>query len=404
MSQDPYLSRPTAAFALRHRFDHAPALTVGVEEEVILLDPDTFLPVDLGERVLTRMDGDPRFKPELRCAQLELVTPPASTVADVVRELAAARRILAERLRGEIRFAALGTHPCSTTISAVMPNRRFREIGEELRWLARAALPSGLHVHVAVDGAERALAVYNALRSYLPEIAALAANSPFYEGRDTGMASARLKVREDHPRSGIPPAFESWDAYTDFVAWGARGGVIRDPSYHWWDLRLNASVGTLEIRVADSQTRVDDVAGIAAVCHALVARIVGRHDAGDRLPVHDTHRIAENRWRAVRDGTGGELVDLDTGAPAATRERLRDLIGELEPYAVALGCDLELGHALALVTANGAVRQRAIAAAVGVDRLAGWLSDETELSTASAAPMLLRVATDPARAAGGRNR
>jgi carboxylate-amine ligase len=395
---------PTAVFAVQRRFDHAPALTVGIEEEVILLDPERFLPTDAVEDVLAWMDGDPRFKPELRCAQLELVTPPASTVADVVRELAAARRILAERLRGRVRFAALGTHPSSTTISAVTPTRRFREIGQELRWLARAALPCGLHVHVAVDGAERALAVYNAFRSYLPEIAALAANSPFYEGRDTGMASARLKLREDHPRSGIPPAFDSWRAYTDFVAWGARGAVIRDPSYHWWDLRLNASYGTVEIRVADSQTRVDDAAAVAALCQSLAALLADRYDARDRLRVHDTHRIAENRWRAVRDGIGGELVDLDTGAPFATRERLRDLVGELEPYAVTLGCERELGHALGLVTANGAVRQRAIAAAVGVDRLAGWLSDETELSTASPAPMLHPVATEPARAAGGRIR
>jgi len=395
---------PTAVFAVQRRFDHAPALTVGVEEEVILLDPETFLPADAVEAVLAWLDGDPRFKPELRCAQLELVTPPASTVADVVRELAAARRILAERLRGRIRFAALGTHPSSTTISAVTPTRRFREIGEELRWLARAALPCGLHVHVAVDGAERALAVYNAFRSYLPEIAALAANSPFYEGRDTGMASTRLKLREDHPRSGIPPSFDSWKAYTEFVVWGARGAVIRDPSYHWWDLRLNASYGTVEIRVADSQTRVDDAAAIAALCQSLAAALAERYDAGERLPVHDTHRIAENRWRAVRDGLGGELADLDTGAPFAVRERLRDLVGELEPYAASLGCERELGHALGLVTANGAVRQRAIAAAVGVDRLAGWLSDETELSTASAGPMLLPVATEPARAAGGRNR
>lgn len=401
---DPFSSRSTAVFAMGRRFQHAPALTVGVEEEVILLDPERFLPTDSVEDVLSRVSGDPRFKAELRCAQLELVTPPASTVADVARELAAARRILVEQLRGEIRFAALGTHPSSTSISAVTPTRRFREIGEELRWLARAALPSGLHVHVAVDGAERALAVYNAFRSYLPEIAALAANSPFYEGRDTGLASARLKLREDHPRSGIPPAFDSWRSYTDFVAWGARGGVVRDPSYHWWDLRLNAAYGTVEVRAADSQTRIDHAAGIVALCQSLAASLVDRHDAGDRLPVHDTHRISENRWRALRDGTAGELVDLDSGSPVATRERLRDLICELEPYAVSLGCEHELGHALELVTVNGAVRQRAIGAAVGVDRLAGWISDETEMSTASPAPMLLPVATEPARAAGGRIR
>ena len=299
---DLHSGRSTAVYALRRRFEHAPALTVGVEEEVILLDPVTFLPADAVEDVLARLDGDPRFKPELRCAQLELVTPPASTVADVSRELAAARRILAERLRGEIRFAALGTHPSSTTVSAVTPTQRFREIGEELRWLARAALPSGLHVHIAVDGADRSLAVYNAFRSYLPEIAALAANSPFYEGRDTGMASARLKLREDHPRSGIPPAFESWKTYTDFVAWGARGGVIRDPSYHWWDLRLNTLHGTIEMRAADSQTRVDHAPGSRRSASRSPALLVDRHDANDPLPVHDTR--GSPRTAGARCATG----------------------------------------------------------------------------------------------------
>jgi glutamate---cysteine ligase / carboxylate-amine ligase len=374
---------PAAEFALAHRFDHVPALTVGLEEEVILLDPETCLPVDAVEDALLRVGGDARFAPELRRAQLELATPPASTVADGVRELAAARRALVERLRGDLRFLALGTHPTWTGVSRVTSRPRYAEIGAEMRWLSRSALPCGLHVHVAVDGAERALTVYNALRSYLPEIAALAANSPFFEGRDTRLASTRLKLTEDNERAGIPPAFASWRAYTDFVAWSARGRVIRDPSFHWWDVRLNALQGTVEVRAADAQTRVDDTAGIAALCQSLVASLVDRYDAGETLPVHDTHRIAENRWRALRDGLGGELVDLDDGTPVPTRERLHNLVGELEPWAAALGCEQELGHAEALVRANGAERQRALATAVGIPGLASWLADETESSVPS---------------------
>ena len=377
------------AFAMRRRFDHAPSLTVGLEEELLLLDPVRFQPVDAVEDVLARVAGDSRFKPELRCAQLELVTPPASTVADVARELAAARRILVERLRGTVRVAAVGTHPTSTTVSALTARRRSREIGRELRWLLRAGIPCSLHVHVAVDGADRAVAVFDALRSYVPELAALAANSPYFEGRDTGLASTRLKLRDDGPRSGIPPAFGSWDAYADFVAWGARGGVVPDPSFHWWDLRLNGAQGTIELRAADAQTRLDDAAGIAAVCQALVASLVDRYDAGDALPVHETHRIAENRWRALRDGLDGELVDLVDGTPRPTRERLRELVGELEPYAAALGCERELGAAALLVTANGAVRQRAVAAAVGVGGLAELLAEETEAFVPGELPVRL---------------
>jgi carboxylate-amine ligase len=398
MENDPTPMSFAPAFAMRRRFDHAPSLTIGLEEELILLDPARFQPVDAIEDVLARVGGDRRFKPELRCAQLELVTPPASTVADVARELAAARRILVDRLRGTVRVAAVGTHPSSTTVSALTPRRRYREIGRELRWLLRAGIPCSLHVHVAVDGADRAVAVFNALRSYLPEIAALAANSPYFEGRDTGLASTRLKLRDDGPRSGIPPAFASWDAYAGFVAWGARGGVIPDASFHWWDLRLNGSHGTIEIRAADVQTRIDDAAGVAAVCQALIASLVDRYDAGDPLPVHETHRIAENRWRALRDGLDGELVDLVDGTPRATRDRLRELVGELEPYAAALGCERELGQASVLVDANGAVRQRAIAAAVGVDGLAELLAVETEAFVPGDRPV--RLPPEPARAAG----
>lgn len=374
---------------LRRRFEHAPELTVGVEEEVILLDPVTFLPVDAVEDVLRRLGGDSRFKPELRRAQLELATPPASAVADVARELAAARGTLAEGLCGEIRFAAVGTHPSSTRISAVTSRPRYREIGEELRWLARAALPCGLHVHVAIEGAERALAVSNALRSYLPEITALAANSPFFEARDTGLASARLRLTEENGRAGIPPAFASWREYEEFVRWAARGRLIPDPSHHWWDLRLNPLHGTVEVRAPDAQTRVDDAAGVVAVCQTLVASLVERYDGGDPLPVHDTYRIAENRWRAMRDGIDGELVGLDDGAPVPTRERLRNLLAELEPWAAPLGCEQELRHAAALAGANGAVRQRALAATFGVDGLAELLADETESSRPTEAPIVL---------------
>jgi carboxylate-amine ligase len=173
--------------------------------------------------------------------------------------------------------------------------------------------------------------------------------------------------------------------------------VFRDPSYLWWDLRLNPLHRTIELRIADAQTRIDDTAAIAALCQALVGSLVDRYDAGERLPVHDTERIAENRWRAMRDGLGGELVDLDSGLPTATRERLRCLVGELAPYAVANGCERELRYPDALAVANGAMRQRAIASFAGVAQLAEWLSDETEASVPSvaAADELATVITLP---------
>ncbi len=228
------------------------------------------------------------------------------------------------------------------------------------------------------QGPARALAVYNSARSFLPEIAALAANSPFLGGRDSGLASARLKLNEAFPRAGVPPAFANWNDYGDFVSWGTSGGLFPDQSYFWWDLRLHPQHGTLEFRAADAQTRIEEAGAVAAVCQALVAALTARYDAGEDLPVHDAHRIGENRWRALRDGLDGELVDLETGVPVSTRERVGSLLALVEPFAEALGSRNELLAAWTLLAENGAGRQRRIAAEFGLDEVVRRLADDTE--------------------------
>jgi carboxylate-amine ligase len=233
-------------------------------------------------------------------------------------------------------------------------------------------------VHVGLGDADEALAVYNAARGYLPELAALSANSPFFEGQDSQLASTRLKLVEDHPRAGIPPAFASWRDLASFVSWGAGGGLFADVTYLWWDLRLRPDLGTIEFRIADAQTSLDQVAAIAAVVQCLVSSLRLRLRAGERLPVHPTHVLNENRWRAVRDGVDGELVDLVTGVAAPARARIASLLLELEPYAAELGCSAELELAWPMLVRNGARRQREVAATRGLDGLASWLSAETE--------------------------
>src|SRR5262249_14905699 len=160
-------------------------------------------------------------------------------------ELAHARRRLVEALEGRVRLLGAGTHPTSTRPVGVTDRPRYRQIEADYPWIARRGLPSGLHVHVAVGAAHEALAVYNAARGYLPEVAALAANSPYFEGADSGLASSRLKIADDQPRSGIPPAFRSWRGLAEFVEWGSKGERFRDSSYLWWDLRPRPDFGTL---------------------------------------------------------------------------------------------------------------------------------------------------------------
>jgi carboxylate-amine ligase len=384
-------------------FDRAP-LTVGVEEELLVLDAATLDVAHEAERVLAGFEDGARFMPEFRAAQLEVATPVCATVEQAGRELAAARRALVDSLPGDVQVAAVPTHPFSTAPVEITQRDRYQTVAAEFPWAARRGYPSGLHVHVAVGDGERALAVYNAARSYLPEIAALAASSPFFEGQDTGLASTRLKLTEDLPRSGVPPAFRSWRAVAEFLAWGTGGGLFADPTYLWWDLRLHPGYGTIEFRVADVQTSLADTAAIAAVCHSLTALLASRSQHGDALPVHDSHRIAENRWRALRDGLDAGLVDLDTGEPLRARDRVARLLVAIEPVAESLGCrDALLAAWTLLQTGGGASQQRRVHAQWGLLGLTEWLVKETDRS-ARAVPSLPRapeqagsVPSDPAQ-------
>jgi carboxylate-amine ligase len=367
-------------------------LTLGIEEELILVEPVTFAPVEAIEAVLGAV-RDPRVTAEFRAAQVELVTPVGLTVGALRDELAAARAALVDALGGKVRLLGAGTHPVSTGPAQITDRPRYRQIAAEHPWVLRRGLPSGLHVHVGLGDADEALAVYNAARGYLPELAALSANSPFFEGGDAQLASTRLKLVEDHPRSGVPPAFGSWQDLAAFVFWGAGGGHFGDVTYLWWDLRLRPDLGTLEFRIADAQTSLDQVAAIAAVVHSLVSALRLRLRAGDRLPAHPTHMVNENRWRAVRDGLEGRLVDLATGEALSTRARIAALLLELEPYADELGCADELELAWPMLVRNGACRQRDVAATRGLDALPGWLADETEhVGTTAAVPRLATMA------------
>src|SRR5581483_4908140 len=192
------------------------------------------------------------------------------------------------------------THPFSARWDDVARGDRYAAIAHEYAWAVKGSVPAGLHVHVAVAGADRALALYNALRGYLPDLQALAANSPFLEGRDTGLAAVRPLVNATFLRSGVPPGFASWGELEDYVRWGARGGLFPDASHLWWDQRPHLRHGTLELRATDVQTRVDDAAAVAAVFQALAAWLLDRIDAGEPLAAPQPYRIAENARRAIR--------------------------------------------------------------------------------------------------------
>jgi carboxylate-amine ligase len=366
------------ATALRDAFDSVGGFTLGLEEELMLLDPGTLDLVPECARVLRALDGDLRFRPELPAAQLEIVTDPAESVPAALAQLTAAHATLHAAVAPGLRVAGAGAHPFASPVGVMSDGARYREIVEEYGWAAVRGMVFGLHVHVAVGGADRTLAVYNALRSYLPQIAALAGNAPFLGGADTGLASVRPKIAEGFPRQGIPPALATWDDYAELLRWGRATGAIPDAKHLWWELRLHPAYGTLELRAPDMPTTLADTGAVAAVIQSLAAWLAERYDAGEALAVAPDMRISENRWRALRHGLDGTLADLETGALRGTREAIAATLEELDGVAARLGCTDHLAHARTLLAHNGAEAQRAVAAEVGLHGLVGWLADRFE--------------------------
>lgn len=371
---------------LREAFERPSGCAVGVVEELMLLDRSSGELTPVADLALARATGDSRFAGGQHPSRIAVTPSVAGNAQAVGIGLAKARLDLDRHVGTSATVAAAGTHPWASGRVDLGPSH----ISGRSRPVARAShcavtVPFGLRVRVAVTGAERALQVYNALRSHLPELAALSANSPFVAGLDSGCASVRSKLSEAHtPGTGVPPALHSWGAYADFVRWGQTGGVFQKPTQVPWGLRLQTRLGALELRVADTQTRIEDTIAIVALFQGLVASLADELDRTGRLPTHASARIAENARRAARDGVTGWLVDPSTGAAEPTRDRILRLVDRVEEHSSALGNESGLLHARALVLDNGAERQRYVAASAtgrhGLRTLIRWLTAETRAS------------------------
>lgn len=377
--------RTPSAAELRARFDATEPFTVGIEEELMLLDAATLDLAPVAERVLGWLADDPRFKPELPAAQLEIATRPAADARQAVAALATARADLLAALARHADGgqpaplpAAAAVHPFAATRGVLNAGPRYDPFHAEYGELAERQLVASLQVHVALGDARVALAVHDALRGFLPELAALAANGPVYAGCDSGLASVRPAICGLLPRQGVPPALGSWERLAAELRWGAASGALPDLRRWWWELRLHPVYGTLELRVPDAQTTLADAAGVVAVAQALVAWLARRVAADDLPPAEaapETWRIAENRSAAARRGLDAELTDLATGERRPARERLSWLLDELTPVAVELGAGALLPCARALIARNGASRQRELATRRGPRGLVAWLAE-----------------------------
>jgi glutamate---cysteine ligase / carboxylate-amine ligase len=355
-----------------------------VEEELLLVDPRSFDLVDAGPRLLGELaDGD-RFRSELSPAQIEIVSPVCTSAAAAVEAVVAGRRTVFVLAAGEVRLAGLGAHPFAEPWSGISPGPRFEVIERRFRWAARqGGLAAGLHIHLGIPGADVLLAVYNALRGFMPEVAALAAAAPYFAGRDTGLASIRPKLADALPNQGVAPSFGGWSDYAALLRWGRVTGSFPDHTKLWWECRLHPGFGTIEVRVPDAQAASADVETVAAVVSSLARWLVERHGRGEPLPAHSVWAIAENRWRAAADGVEGELVDLDMMRPIATRSRIQQLLLEIGPCAASPAESAAVERALRMLERPGPRMQREVAAAAGLPGLVEWAADRTEAGAAT---------------------
>jgi carboxylate-amine ligase len=350
---------------LDHAFGKSDAYTLGVEEEYMLLDSETFDLVQHIDTVLAAVSGhelEPRINAELMQSVLEVATPVCHTPADVAAQLRRLRGYVTG-IAGEqgLRVGSAGTHPFSLfERQRITAKDRYRALVDQMQYIARRELIFGLHVHVAVDDPEKAIQIVNGLIGHLAELVALSSSSPFWRGEPTGLRSSRHMVFAAFPRSGPPPRFKDYADYAELVGQLERTGCIADYTHIWWDIRLHPRLGTIEIRICDAVTQLEDVVAITAFCQALVKHYSERFDAGEEIP--SFHRIltTENKWLAARYGLEAPVMDLVTGrrnrVPVA--QMIRRTLRIAQPHARELGSEQELaGIDDILRRGNGADRQ-----------------------------------------------
>jgi carboxylate-amine ligase len=340
---------------------HEAPWTVGVEEEVMLLEPNTWNLTSRSEEVLAALPASMagRIAAETHGSALELATEPHADIAGAASELRRLRSGLSGVLEPlGMRAAVAGTHPFTLWEDVeVSPGARYQFLYSSMRELARREPTFGLHVHVAVPSPELAVRAYNRMRAHLPLLLALSGNSPFWQGRDTGLASMRTPLFQAFPRVGIPAQYPSYSDYVEGIDLLLRCDAFPEPTFLWWDVRLQPRFGTLEVRVMDAQTRLADTVAIVALVQCLV-RLEALEGSASHTLVNRPEVLEENRFIATRDGMDANLIDPASEQRRPARAWLEQLLVSCAPHAVDLGCSHELDSVRILAAATGAVRQR----------------------------------------------
>jgi glutamate---cysteine ligase / carboxylate-amine ligase len=343
----------------RAGFEDGPDFTVAVEEEFALLDSETLDLTNRFEELQAAAPGtalEGHLVGELIASEVEIRTGRCDAFADAAVLLGERRdqlRALADPLG--IGLAATGTHPWSAwQDQRIIDTPHYRRNDELLRYVVWRNNSFGLHVHVGISGADRAIRVCSALRAFLPELLALSASSPFVEGVYSHLHSARSQIfTRMFPRCGVPDAFGSWEEWETYVRFLYETGSVTEHTQIWWSVRPHLVFPTVEIRICDAQPDLAEARSLAALAYALTARIARALDEGEPLPELPHRLIEENLWRAIRHGLSGELIDFSRGEVVGARARLEQLLEWVRPVAEELGA----AEFLAIPERNAAERQ-----------------------------------------------
>jgi carboxylate-amine ligase len=345
--------------AVEHRFT-GPAYTIGIEEELMIVDTETLELSNSIESLLEALGETDQVKPELMESVCEIATEPCRNTREAgvqLRELRKRVQTAAERLG--LGIGSAGTHPFALwEDQRIVARPRYRDLIAGLQFVARQELIFGVHVHVGVDDPDKAVYVANGMRVHVPLLLALSANSPFWRGDETRLLSTRTPIFRAFPRVGIPPRYDDWDDYQRRIEFMVESRTIEDYTYLWYDVRPHPNFGTVEIRVMDAQTRVEHTLALAALVQAMVKELCECFDAGYELGRYPYEMLDENKFLAARHGLEGTIVDLPKDKRVPTSELVRRVTERLRPHAEELGSaeDLDCIDDL-LDKGNGASRQ-----------------------------------------------
>jgi carboxylate-amine ligase len=343
----------------------APSLTIGIEEEYQIIDPETR---ELRSYITQMLEGEQtlllqEIKPELHQSIVEIGTNVCQTPAEARAELVRLRKGVMDLAgRGGLKIAAAGTHPFSSWMDQeITPMERYLGVHKDMQELAKRLLIFGTHVHVAIEDREFLVDAMNVARYLLPHLLCLATSSPFWMGRTTGLKSYRSIVFRNFPRTGIPRVFDSWADLTSLVDIMVATNNIPDGTKLWWDIRPNWKYPTLELRICDVCTRVDEAICVAAIFQAIIAKIWKLRRDNMTFRIYPAELIEENKWRAVRYGLDGHLIDFGKREELPARDLINELIGWfIDDVVDELGSRNEVEYA-AKILAEGTSADRQIA-------------------------------------------